>query len=155
MSTILDNDIGRGSHGALYVKSAFDYALFNLMPAMFHETASVQMFTESGRYVQSLFISIHIFSSVLARIIRITDEVIDYRDWLRGRLMHRGASSDGGYNTNDCVVSTNGTIRSYAHVVAASPPKSNEQSSSASSHRRMPSDGSISDLSAGGDEAVN
>ncbi len=99
---------------------------------------------------------------MLARIIRITDEVIDYRDWLRGRLMQRAASA-GGYNSAStsadqlasAPVAQNGTIRSYAHVVAAnSSPHDPTLFTIQHHHHLPPSDGSVSDLS-GGDEAVN
>ncbi|KAH0535528.1 terminal nucleotidyltransferase 4B-like [Cotesia glomerata] len=60
------NDIGRSSYGALYVKDAFDYAYHNLAQAV-----NPTNFIDSSKH------------SILGRIIRVTDEVIEYRKWIK------------------------------------------------------------------------
>uniref|UniRef100_T1J4Z7 polynucleotide adenylyltransferase n=1 Tax=Strigamia maritima TaxID=126957 RepID=T1J4Z7_STRMM len=61
------NDIGRSSYGALHVKQAFDYAFVILCQAVVPRTP---------RLADLKF-------SILGRIVRITDEVVDYRRWIR------------------------------------------------------------------------
>lgn len=67
------NDIGRSSYGALMVKEAFEYAYHILLQAVGPCSSTVD---------QS--------KSILGRIIRITDEVIDYRESIisRYKKMH-------------------------------------------------------------------
>ncbi|KAG8038092.1 hypothetical protein G9C98_006417 [Cotesia typhae] len=60
------NDIGRSSYGALYVKDAFDWAYHSLVQAV-NPTNSI----DSIKF------------SILGRIIRVTDEVIEYRKWIK------------------------------------------------------------------------
>lgn len=62
------NDIGRSSYGALQVKQAFEYAYIVLTQA-----------------VSSLNNGLNDCSqhSILGRVIRVTDEVIDYRKWVK------------------------------------------------------------------------
>jgi DNA polymerase sigma len=64
------NDIGRSSYGALQVKQAFEYAFIIL-------TQAISLFNDCNR------------QSILGRIIRVTDEVIDYRHWVRDTFEHR------------------------------------------------------------------
>lgn len=61
------NDVGRGSYGAMHVKQVFDYA-----------------YTVLGHAVSPLAQSYpnKDCESTLGRIIRLTQEVIDYRDWI-------------------------------------------------------------------------
>lgn len=59
------NDIGRSSYGALRVKQAFDLAYTNLLHAV-SPTCSDMMTNHS----------------ILGRVVRITDEVIEYRQWI-------------------------------------------------------------------------
>lgn len=61
------NDIGRSSYGALQVKQAFEYAYIVLMQAV-----SLNKFLNDCNR-----------QSILGRIIRVTDEVIDYRTWIK------------------------------------------------------------------------
>ncbi|KAM4722219.1 terminal nucleotidyltransferase 4B [Rhinophrynus dorsalis] len=61
------NDVGRSSYGAMQVKQAFDYAYVVLS----HAVSPIAKFypnTES--------------ESILGRIIRVTQEVVTYRDWI-------------------------------------------------------------------------
>jgi non-canonical poly(A) RNA polymerase PAPD5/7 len=69
------NDIGRSSYGALQVKQAFEYAFIIL-------TQAISLFNDCNR------------QSILGRIIRVTDEVIDYRHWVRDTFEHRLVSPD-------------------------------------------------------------
>ncbi|XP_053697857.1 non-canonical poly(A) RNA polymerase protein Trf4-1-like [Sabethes cyaneus] len=62
------NDIGRSSYGALQVKQAFEYAYIVLMQAV---SPLNKFLNDCNR------------QSILGRIIRVTDEVIDYRKWIK------------------------------------------------------------------------
>lgn len=62
------NDIGRSSYGALQVKQAFEYAYIVLIQSV---SPCNQGLNDCTR------------TSILGRIIRITDEVIDYRTWVK------------------------------------------------------------------------
>jgi DNA polymerase sigma len=64
------NDIGRSSYGALQVKQAFEYAFIIL-------TQAISLFNDCNR------------QSILGRIIRVTDEVIEYRNWVRDTFEQR------------------------------------------------------------------
>nr|CAD7399698.1 unnamed protein product [Timema cristinae] len=61
------NDIGRSSYGALHVKQSFDYAYIVLTQAV---NPLYYCFNDRN-------------TSILGRIIRVTDEVIDYRKWIK------------------------------------------------------------------------
>lgn len=62
------NDIGRSSYGALYVKDAFDWAYYVLSQAVSPLNILVNDASKT---------------SILGRIIRVTDEVIEYRKWIK------------------------------------------------------------------------
>ncbi|CAG7731323.1 unnamed protein product [Allacma fusca] len=62
------NDIGRSSYGALHVKQAFEYAYIALC---------------QGVQRNSPWCSNPNEHSILGRVVRVTDEVIDYRAWIR------------------------------------------------------------------------
>ncbi|XP_012288663.1 non-canonical poly(A) RNA polymerase PAPD5 isoform X2 [Orussus abietinus] len=62
------NDIGRSSYGALYVKDAFDWAYYVLSQAV----SPLNILINDASKV-----------SILGRIIRVTDEVIYYRKWIK------------------------------------------------------------------------
>lgn len=62
------NDIGRSSYGALQVKQAFEYAYIVLAQAVSPLNTGLN---DCSRH------------SILGRIIRVTDEVIEYRKWVR------------------------------------------------------------------------
>ncbi|XP_072303790.1 terminal nucleotidyltransferase 4A isoform X2 [Eucyclogobius newberryi] len=64
---LLGNDVGRGSYGAMHVKQVFDYAYTVLSHA-------VSPLARSYPNKDS--------ESTLGRIIRLTQEVIDYREWI-------------------------------------------------------------------------
>lgn len=62
------NDIGRSSYGALQVQQAFAYAYISLSPAVSPIENSTNDCTKN---------------SILGRIVRVTDDVVDYRNWVR------------------------------------------------------------------------
>lgn len=68
------NDIGRSSYGALQVKKAFEYAYIVLCQAVLPLSSH---FNDCNR------------TSILGRIVRITDEVIEYRRWVKDSFGHR------------------------------------------------------------------
>ncbi|KAJ1519609.1 hypothetical protein ONE63_004883 [Megalurothrips usitatus] len=85
----ITNDIGRSSHGALYVKQAFEYAYIVLTQAV----NPLNSYLYDPNKV-----------SILGRIIRVTDSVIDYRRWVKQNfpvpknselLLNGSGSSDG------------------------------------------------------------
>ncbi|XP_030378525.1 non-canonical poly(A) RNA polymerase protein Trf4-1 isoform X2 [Scaptodrosophila lebanonensis] len=67
------NDIGRSSYGALQVKQAFHYAYMVLD----HAVNPLNLWGADSRT-----------NSILGRIIHITDDVIDYREWIRENFGH-------------------------------------------------------------------
>lgn len=65
------NDIGRSSYGALQVKQAFEYAYIILSKA-------VSPINSCGNDCNE--------QSILGRIIRVTDDVIEYRKWIKANF---------------------------------------------------------------------
>uniref|UniRef100_A0A8D1LSX9 Terminal nucleotidyltransferase 4B n=1 Tax=Sus scrofa TaxID=9823 RepID=A0A8D1LSX9_PIG len=63
----LGNDVGRSSYGAMQVKQAFDYAYVVLS----HAVSPIAKYYPNNET-----------ESILGRIIRVTDEVATYRDWI-------------------------------------------------------------------------
>ncbi|XP_056605061.1 terminal nucleotidyltransferase 4B [Triplophysa dalaica] len=61
------NDVGRSSYGAMQVKEAFDYAYVVLS----HAVSPIAKFYPNNKS-----------ESILGRIIRVTQEVAEYRDWI-------------------------------------------------------------------------
>ncbi|XP_025115205.1 non-canonical poly(A) RNA polymerase PAPD5-like isoform X2 [Pomacea canaliculata] len=61
------NDIGRSSYGAMHVKQAFEYAFLVLSQAMAPYNAHLLKGNQS----------------ILGRIVRVTDEVVQYREWVK------------------------------------------------------------------------
>lgn len=68
------NDIGRSSYGALQVKHAFEYAFLTLSQAVSPQNSAANDCTRS---------------SILGRIILVTDDVIDYRKWIKDNFESR------------------------------------------------------------------
>uniref|UniRef100_A0A8C9W8U5 Terminal nucleotidyltransferase 4B n=1 Tax=Scleropages formosus TaxID=113540 RepID=A0A8C9W8U5_SCLFO len=62
-----DNDVGRSSYGAMQVKQAFDYAYVVLS----HAVSPIAKYYPNNEG-----------ESILGRIIRVTQEVVEYRDWI-------------------------------------------------------------------------
>lgn len=81
------NDIGKGSYGALKVKQAFEYAYFTLSNAVLPQNEFLFMRpSDSSSSSSSLSSQVNPPSrptSILGRIIRITKEVTDYRNWIK------------------------------------------------------------------------
>ncbi|XP_073986398.1 terminal nucleotidyltransferase 4B-like [Rhodnius prolixus] len=71
------NDIGRGSYGALQVRQAFEYAYISL--------------TQSVNPLNQTVVNPNV-DSILGRIIRVTDKVISYRQWIRHTYMSKNES---------------------------------------------------------------
>ncbi|XP_072403425.1 terminal nucleotidyltransferase 4B [Chiloscyllium punctatum] len=80
-----ENDVGRSSYGAMQVKQAFDYAYVVLSHAV----------SPNAKYFPN-----RDCESILGRIIRVTQEVADYRSWIHE---HWGPpnSNDSPFNGND------------------------------------------------------
>lgn len=68
------NDIGRSSYGALQVKHAFEYAYIILATAV---SPIHNGLNDCTRH------------SILGRIVRVTDEVVDYRNWVQATFERR------------------------------------------------------------------
>ncbi|XP_068117885.1 LOW QUALITY PROTEIN: terminal nucleotidyltransferase 4B [Hyperolius riggenbachi] len=79
------NDVGRSSYGAMQVKQAFEYAYVVLSRAM----------TPMAKYYPN-----NKSESILGRIIRVTEEVVAYRDWISKKWGVQNRS-DLVYNGND------------------------------------------------------
>lgn len=123
------NDIGRSSYGALQVKHAFEYAYSQLSHAVFDDGGFVDVDADgdspSPRLEDKLVVCSLISSvirpyfnlaslacSILGRIIRITDDVIDYRRKVEKEF---GTAKDGKETKKQ-------EKRSYANILR-SPPK--------------------------------
>uniref|UniRef100_A0A0A9W4F7 polynucleotide adenylyltransferase n=4 Tax=Lygus hesperus TaxID=30085 RepID=A0A0A9W4F7_LYGHE len=65
------NDIGRGSYGALHVRQAFEYAYISL--------------SQSVNPLITMVIPTNSFS-ILGRIVKVRDRVIQYRSWVRSNF---------------------------------------------------------------------
>lgn len=98
------NDIGRSSYGALHVKHAFEWAYISLNMAV----TPIQNGTNDCTR-----------NSILGRIVRVTDEVIEYRNWVRTTFEHTlispeslsppggNGSSSGNLSSNTSSLNTN------------------------------------------------
>ncbi|XP_060767950.1 terminal nucleotidyltransferase 4B [Neoarius graeffei] len=132
------NDVGRSSYGAMQVKQAFDYAYVVLS----HAVSPIAKHYPNNKS-----------ESILGRIIRVTQEVAEYRDWIS---THWGgqSQSEAAYNCNgndvtllvepqeldecnnnlpDEIVVLPPAPRSKASSNSSSPPPSSPSSSSSSS----------------------
>lgn len=97
------NDIGRSSYGALQVKHAFEYAYSQLSHAVFDDGGFVDVDADGDSPSPS----------ILGRIIRITDDVIEYR---------RSVEKNYGSSASDGKDSKQQEKKSYANILR-SPPK--------------------------------
>uniref|UniRef100_A0A671X8N3 Terminal nucleotidyltransferase 4B n=1 Tax=Sparus aurata TaxID=8175 RepID=A0A671X8N3_SPAAU len=80
-----DNDVGRSSYGAMQVKQAFDYAYVVLSHAV----------SPIAKYYPN-----NATESILGRIIRVTQEVDEYREWIR-KNWGSPSQNDVPLNRND------------------------------------------------------
>uniref|UniRef100_A0A8C5PYH3 Terminal nucleotidyltransferase 4B n=1 Tax=Leptobrachium leishanense TaxID=445787 RepID=A0A8C5PYH3_9ANUR len=79
------NDVGRSSYGAMQVKQAFDYAYVVLS----HAVSPIAKFYPNNEC-----------ESILGRIIRVTQEVVTYREWI-SKQWGQNNLSEPAYNGND------------------------------------------------------
>ncbi|XP_069112834.1 terminal nucleotidyltransferase 4B-like isoform X2 [Argopecten irradians] len=120
------NDIGRSSYGAMKVKQSFEYAYlvmtYTVMPQNSHILGPNH--------------------SILGRIVRVTDEVVDYRKWIKDTFPifipnnpmvepstdNHTCNADTRNNNSNNVINTNNnnTTRSYASVANSSPKHTTE-----------------------------
>uniref|UniRef100_A0A672ZNH0 Terminal nucleotidyltransferase 4B n=1 Tax=Sphaeramia orbicularis TaxID=375764 RepID=A0A672ZNH0_9TELE len=84
-----DNDVGRSSYGAMQVKQAFDYAYVVLS----HAVSPIAKYYPNNET-----------ESILGRIIRVTQEVDEYREWIR--------SNWGNPSQNELPLNMNANINS-------------------------------------------
>lgn len=80
-----DNDVGRSSYGAMQVKQAFDYAYVVLS----HAVSPIAKYYPNNET-----------ESILGRIIRVTREVDEYREWIRANWGSQ-SKNDLPLNKND------------------------------------------------------
>ncbi|XP_072236275.1 terminal nucleotidyltransferase 4B [Leuresthes tenuis] len=80
-----DNDVGRSSYGAMQVKQAFDYAYVVLS----HAVSPIAKYYPNNET-----------ESILGRIIRVTQEVDEYREWIR-KNWGSSSQNDPPLNRND------------------------------------------------------
>nr|XP_014294346.1 non-canonical poly(A) RNA polymerase PAPD5-like isoform X1 [Halyomorpha halys] len=71
------NDIGRGSYGALHVRQAFEYAYITLTQVVNPLNTDYLLDPQQ---------------SILGRIVRVTDRVINYRQWIRNKFLLKSSS---------------------------------------------------------------
>jgi len=129
------NDIGRSSYGALHVKQAFEYAYLVLSRAVH---PNFQSFIDSKQ-------------SILGRIIRITDEVIEYRQWIKETFPLPSSTPPEGtfqHNTKDND-NQSGTVEGAGDDTISI--SSNSSSSSVDGHSSAQSVTSSSSLSVASD----
>ncbi|XP_054626822.1 terminal nucleotidyltransferase 4B [Dunckerocampus dactyliophorus] len=84
-----DNDVGRSSYGAMQVKQAFDYAYVVLN----HAVSPIAKYYPNNET-----------ESILGRIIRVTQEVDEYREWIRNKWASP-SQNDLPLNRNDVTLS--------------------------------------------------
>lgn len=102
------NDIGRSSYGALQVKHAFEYAYVILSTAV---SPIHNGLNDCTRY------------SILGRVIRVTDEVIEYRRWVQSEFETQlviELSSQLSPNTGNTISGVSGNSNSLSGVSNAS-----------------------------------
>lgn len=91
------NDIGRSSYGALQVKKAFMYAYTVLTPAVLevldHSVTGPHNHQHHHNNNQGMYSNSSSQTSILGRIVRVTDEVIEYRNWVRETFGPRFAAN--------------------------------------------------------------
>ncbi|XP_056269046.1 terminal nucleotidyltransferase 4B isoform X3 [Pseudoliparis swirei] len=136
-----DNDVGRSSYGAMQVKQAFDYAYVVLS----HAVSPIAKYYPNNET-----------ESILGRIIRVTQEVDEYREWIR-KNWGGPPQSDLPLNRNDVALFESQQLDECNNnvpddededvvVVLPSAPRS-KTSSNSSSLRSSPSSSSSSSSS--------
>lgn len=129
------NDVGRSSYGAMTVKQAFDYAYTVLSHAVFPPASS---FPNKG------------FDSTLGRIIKITQEVIDYRDCIKrkwGDNVHLELPHNDGKNTGVVYQNAGNGIEAQNKLRESESPHNQPSPLSISSSLELSSESSASSMS--------
>uniref|UniRef100_A0A8C1JDB3 Terminal nucleotidyltransferase 4A n=2 Tax=Cyprinus carpio TaxID=7962 RepID=A0A8C1JDB3_CYPCA len=126
------NDVGRSSYGAMQVKEAFDYAYVVLS----HAVSPIAKFYPNNKS-----------ESILGRIIRVTQEVAEYRDWISAQWGQR--------SNNEPVLSCNGETLSLNSAVLPTVPRSKVSSNSSSPSPSSPSSSSSSSTASSSSDAVS
>ncbi|XP_031137432.1 terminal nucleotidyltransferase 4B [Sander lucioperca] len=134
-----DNDVGRSSYGAMQVKQAFDYAYVVLS----HAVSPIAKYYPNNET-----------ESILGRIIRVTQEVDEYREWIR-KNWGSPSQNDPPLNRNDVKLfesqqldeCNNNVPDDDAEVVLPSAPRSKTSSNSSSPSPSLRSSPSSSPLS--------
>ncbi|XP_072139369.1 terminal nucleotidyltransferase 4A isoform X3 [Mobula birostris] len=135
------NDVGRSSYGAMQVKQVFDYAYIVLSHA-------VSPLARSYPNKDS--------ESTLGRIIKVTQEVIDYREWIRkkwGAVKIVGSSdSDNGVKIEPVDKTTSNINREHQQGRDSESPYSQASPMSLSSPQQLSSASSSSAASLSGSD---
>uniref|UniRef100_A0A8C4IJT5 Terminal nucleotidyltransferase 4B n=1 Tax=Dicentrarchus labrax TaxID=13489 RepID=A0A8C4IJT5_DICLA len=133
-----DNDVGRSSYGAMQVKQAFDYAYVVLS----HAVSPIAKYYPNNES-----------ESILGRIIRVTQEVDEYREWIR-KNWGSPSQNDLPLNRNDVTLfesqqldECNNNVPDDDVVVLPSAPHSKTSSNSSSPSPSLRSSPSSSPLS--------
>ncbi|XP_035376851.1 terminal nucleotidyltransferase 4B [Electrophorus electricus] len=149
------NDVGRSSYGAMQVKQAFDYAYVVLS----HAVSPIAKYYPNNKT-----------ESILGRIIRVTQEVAEYRDWISDRwggqsqsepalncngndvtiLVEPRELDECNNNLSDDIVVLPPVPRSKASSNSSSPPPSSPSSQSSSPSSSSPSSTASSDADSDG-----
>uniref|UniRef100_A0A8D0AHR7 Terminal nucleotidyltransferase 4A n=1 Tax=Sander lucioperca TaxID=283035 RepID=A0A8D0AHR7_SANLU len=124
------NDVGRGSYGAMHVKQVFDYAYTVLSHA-------VSPLARSYPNKDS--------ESTMGRIIRLTQEVIDYREWIIKKWGGRDLARTDSRGTEPCTLG--GSVGSEEQQRDSVSPHSADSPMSISSPQQHSSASSVSSLS--------
>ncbi|KAJ8002853.1 hypothetical protein DPEC_G00163280 [Dallia pectoralis] len=133
------NDVGRSSYGAMQVKQAFDYAYMVLS----HAVSPIAKYYPNNHS-----------ESILGRIIRVTQEVADYRDWITTRWADLSLNSltlngndvtllVGPQSTDEC--NNNLSEEGVESPSSSSPPPSSPSSSLSSSSQSSSASSSDAD----------
>lgn len=111
------NDVGRSSYGAMQVKEAFDYAYVVLS----HAVSPIAKYYPNNKS-----------ESILGRIIRVTQEVAEYRDWISAQWGQK-SNKEPVLNCNEDGVGLPPAPRSKVSSNSSSPSPSSPSSPSSSS----------------------
>lgn len=129
-----DNDVGRSSYGAMQVKQAFDYAYVVLS----HAVSPIAKYYPNNDT-----------ESILGRIIRVTREVDEYREWIRSNWGNQ-FQNEMPLNKNDVALSqqldecNNNVPNEEEEDVAPHSKTSSNSSSPSPSRRSSPSSSPLS-----------
>ncbi|KAM9302311.1 terminal nucleotidyltransferase 4B [Gastrophryne carolinensis] len=135
------NDVGRSSYGAMQVKQAFDYAYVVLS----HAVSPLAKFYPNNET-----------ESILGRIIRVTEEVVAYREWISKKWGQQNRS-ETLYNGNDVTLivdhldKCNNNVSSQSATPGQAKNKTSEMLGKHSSNSSGPLSSSSSTLSSSSD----